>query len=110
MKGNSAFYDGYNKVGSRNVKVVKKETTIEIRNNDHIKVPYEGDPNSVTIIRKNGKIFQERYYDKDGLPYLDIDYTDHGNPKQHPFVPHEHGWEITPTGERKRNKKGRRIK
>ena len=30
------------------------------------------------------------YYDEDGNAYLDIDYTDHGNPKTHPIVPHQH--------------------
>jgi hypothetical protein len=32
----------------------------------------------------------ERYYNQEGMAYLDIDYTDHGNPKMHPNVPHEH--------------------
>jgi len=36
------------------------------------------------------KTIQERYYDSHGKAYLDIDYTDHGNPKMHPHVPHEH--------------------
>ncbi len=34
----------------------------------------------------------ERYYGADGLPEKDIDYTDHGNPKTHPKVPHIHPW------------------
>lgn len=40
----------------------------------------------------DGIVHQERYYDKDGNPHLDIDYSDHGNPKKHPVVPHEHNW------------------
>lgn len=40
----------------------------------------------------NGKVVQRRYYDKDGNADLDIDYTDHGNPKAHPKVPHRHDW------------------
>lgn len=40
----------------------------------------------------NGKVLQRRYYDKDGNADLDIDYTDHGNPKAHPKVPHRHDW------------------
>jgi hypothetical protein len=24
---------------------------------------------------------------------LDVDHTDHGNPKRHPEVPHEHEWD-----------------
>lgn len=40
----------------------------------------------------NGKVVQRRYYDKNGNADMDIDYTDHGNPKQHPKVPHRHDW------------------
>lgn len=32
----------------------------------------------------------ERYDEKDRKPYIDIDYTNHGNSKLHPHVPHEH--------------------
>ena len=49
-----------------------------------------GQPNSVTQKTINGKITSERYYDENGNAYLDIDYTDHGNPKTHPIVPHQH--------------------
>ena len=30
---------------------------------------------------------------KKGRAKKDIDYTDHGNPKDHPKVPHEHFWD-----------------
>ncbi|MGL6009872.1 MAG: hypothetical protein ACRC1D_10500 [Culicoidibacterales bacterium] len=30
--------------------------------------------------------------DEKGLPKLDIDANDHGNPSAHPFVPHSHDW------------------
>ncbi|KAA0944242.1 hypothetical protein FQ087_19170 [Sporosarcina sp. ANT_H38] len=40
----------------------------------------------------NGKVLQRRYYDKNGNADLDIDYTNHGNPKAHPKVPHRHDW------------------
>lgn len=110
MKGHNAFFDSYNIMGSSSVKIVKEEKIIYIHEKEHFNIPYNGIPNSVTIIRKNGKVHQERYYDEYGLPYLDIDYTDHGNPKQHPVVPHEHDWIITPTGERKRDKNWRKIK
>lgn len=110
MKGNCAFFDSYNIAGSKSVKIVNIENEININNNEkHITVPYNGIPNSVIIIKRDGVIHQERYYDEDGLPYLDIDYSDHGNPKQHPVVPHEHHWYPSPTGERKREKKWRNI-
>lgn len=38
----------------------------------------------------NDKLSTERYYGSDGKPYLDIDYSNHGNAKMHPHVPHEH--------------------
>ena len=68
-----------------------------------------GIPNLVTIIKKNGIIESERYYDEQGNPYLDIDYTNHGNSKAHPIVPHEHGWEKDSDVAYRRDK-GRRIK
>ncbi|GLC88511.1 hypothetical protein [Lysinibacillus piscis] len=40
----------------------------------------------------NGKVVQRRYFDKNGNADVDIDYDDHGNPKQHPKVPHRHDW------------------
>ena len=46
----------------------------------------------------NGKVLQRRYYDKNGNADLDIDYTDHGNPKDHPKVPHRHDWNGTTRG------------
>lgn len=56
------------------------------------KVPYLGEPNSVFDNYRNGIIQQRRYYGKTGKPRLDIDMTDHGNPKEHPVVPHYHEW------------------
>lgn len=32
------------------------------------------------------------YRDSSGKSYLDIHYTNHGNPKKHPKVPHRHSW------------------
>ena len=57
---------------------------------DSHSVPTQGVPNSVTQNFKDGKLDSERYYDDNGNAYLDIDYTNHGNPKTHPNVPHEH--------------------
>lgn len=54
--------------------------------------PFEGMPDSVFDNYKNGHIVQRRFYGKTGKPRLDIDLTDHGNPKKHPVVPHRHGW------------------
>ena len=71
-------------------------------------MPMESTPDSVVRNFKDGMIYNERYYGNNGLPYLDIDYSDHGNPKMHPHVPHQH--EITfDDGKMKRKKSDGRI-
>ena len=54
------------------------------------KMPDTSEPNSVAQKKDGDKLLTERYYNEKGEPYLDIDYTDHGNPKTHPIVPHKH--------------------
>lgn len=76
----------YNSAESKSVGVVNQ---VEVRQDAH-NVPMKGLPNSVTQNFIGDKLVSERYYDKDGKAYLDIHYTDHGNPKKHPNVPHEH--------------------
>lgn len=56
------------------------------------KLPFRGESNSAIDRTNNGKIHQRRYYDDVGLPKLDVDYTNHGNSKAHPIVPHSHDW------------------
>ena len=81
---------GAGSYNSANSSSVRKVDTVNTVNNPH-SVPMKGQqPNSVTRIFRDGKLTSERYYDSDGNAYLDIDYTDHGNPKTHPDVPHEH--------------------
>lgn len=81
----------YNKAGSSDVRKVDKINKIDTSNNKN-KLGIKGEPNSVTKNYKHGKMIKERYYDEKGDVYLDIDYTDHGNPKFHPIVPHQHNW------------------
>lgn len=98
MKGYNSDYGGggssdgsvngedFNSAGSNSVGQVDSVTiTADVHS-----VPTTGEPNSVSKNYKNGKLDSERYYDADGNAYLDIDYSDHGNPKTHPTVPHEH--------------------
>ena len=94
----------YNSAGSKSVKDVKSVTRLD----DAHSVPVHGEPNSVTQSYKNGNLVTERYYDNNGNPYLDIDYTDHGNPKMHSVVPHEHSVDVT-DGAINRERKGRAI-
>jgi hypothetical protein len=68
------------------------EKSVEIVKNS--KIPTTHTPNS--IIRRvdnDGKLISERIFGPDGRVVKDIHYTDHGNPKQHPKVPHEHIWD-----------------
>ena len=76
----------YNTAGSSSAGKVASVT----KTNDLHSVPSHGVPDSVSKNYKNGKLDSERYYDKNGDAYLDIDYTNHGNSKMHPDVPHEH--------------------
>lgn len=63
------------------------------------KTPSSSKPNSVYDLKQDNAVVRRRFYGKTGKPRLDIDLTDHGNPKQHPVVPHRHGWrELTDGG------------
>lgn len=84
----------YNRAHSKNV----KEVDSVIHRTDQ-KVPMYSSPNSVIQKpSKDGSLMTERYFDKNGKAYLDIDYTDHGNSKKHPIVPHEHKIRIDEDG------------
>ena len=90
--GNSSSSSGpvngkdYNGAGSKSV---DKVDSVTVTSDIHT-VPKEGPPNSVSKNYVDGNLDSERYYDENGNSYLDIDYSDHGNPKTHPTVPHEH--------------------
>ncbi|MDO4940763.1 MAG: hypothetical protein Q4E33_03625 [Erysipelotrichaceae bacterium] len=114
MKANSGFFNGtsgntkyklniqffgedpkngidYNSAGSKSINSVTYKTITKDK-----KIPMTAKSNSVkTKLGDGGKILQERYYDSKGKAYLDIDYTNHGNPKMHPNVPHEHDIHFT---------------
>ncbi len=63
------------------------------------KFPTTGKPNTKsTLYGKNGQVIRERWYGSDGNPLKDRDWTDHGNAKQHPNVPHDHDWVVGPGG------------
>lgn len=76
----------YNTAGSGTVKRVDVVT----KTYDAHSIPQHGTPNSVSENYRDGTLLSERYYDADGNAYLDIDYSNHSNPKTHPIVPHEH--------------------
>ncbi|WP_219834728.1 hypothetical protein [Paenibacillus sp. R14(2021)] len=74
----------------------KNHTTAPSNRNPGLK----GEPNSsVDIVDPNtGQIKTRRYYGPDGKATRDVDMTDHGNPKLHPEVPHEHKFEYNSDG------------
>lgn len=78
----------YNFLGS---KLVKKVTNTFISDKG-VSIKKIGHPNSVSKKIIGGYVVTERYYNNKGEAYLDIDYTCHGNPAVHPFVPHIHRW------------------
>ena len=86
--GGSSLKGGmsYNSAGSSEVGTVSSGKIIGMGE----KVPTTSTPSAVVQKRNGDKIIVERYYNEKGEPYLDIDYTDHGNPKAHPIVPHKH--------------------
>lgn len=81
-----------------NLKDLYKEVHRQVKVQENIvtgichKVPPDAEPNSVFDNYKDGKLESRRYYGKTGKPRLDIDLTDHHNPKEHMVVPHYHDW------------------
>lgn len=57
---------------------------------------------SVDIVDVDGNIKTRRWYDSEKNASRDVDFSNHGNPKEHPEVPHEHTWEYN-NGKPKRN-------
>ncbi|AEB75049.1 RHS repeat domain-containing protein [Clostridium botulinum] len=59
------------------------------------KLPIDNQDPSLTLDRINelGKIIARRFYDELGRALRDVDFTNHGNPKDHPIVPHVHIWD-----------------
>lgn len=85
-----------------------KEVNYAYQVNNAHSLSREYTANSVIQNFKDGNLITERYFDNSGKSYLDIDYTNHGNPKMHPNVPHEHAISFE-SGNFRREKKGRRI-
>lgn len=76
----------YNSAGSSEVDLVTEVSSLKMGE----KMPVTSSPNSVAQKKNGDEAVTERYFNSNGEPYLDIDYTDHGNPKTHPVVPHKH--------------------
>ena len=90
----------YNTAGSSTVRQVDSI----VATHDAHSVPPHGMPNSALKNYQGGILTSERYYDARGDAYLDIDYTNHGNAKTHPIVPHEHDISFKSNGDMCRKK------
>lgn len=88
----------------RDVRWQRKALENQHDSSDARSVPFEYKPNSVYDKVNNGEIVQRRYFGRTGKPRLDIDLTDHGNPKEHTTVPHYHDWNEKADGRIERDK------
>lgn len=55
-------------------------------------MPTQGPPNGWLEIPGESSPKQRRWYDENGDAIHDRDYSNHGNSKKHPKVPHDHEW------------------
>lgn len=51
-----------------------------------------GMPNARYDYYQGGKLKSSRFTDTNGIPIKSTHYTNHGNAKTHPQVPHSHDW------------------
>ena len=75
------------------------------------KIPIHNTPNSVVEKIIDNKIVTRRFFGKNGKVKLDIDFTNHGNSKEHPIAPHAHSWKPTQKNKEKyvRQRVGREL-
>ncbi|MGX7150329.1 hypothetical protein [Enterococcus ureasiticus] len=74
--------------------IVDSGTKVAVETTTNNKLPTIHKPNTVIKrVDENGKLISERIFDENGRVIKDIHHTDHGNPKLHPKVPHEHTWD-----------------
>ncbi len=45
---------------------------------------------SLDKLGEDGLLIERRYFDSSGKVEYDVDFTNHGNAKEHPIVPHVH--------------------
>ena len=86
-KGSSEPKTGinYNFAKSKSVKRVALVRNI----GEQHSMPIYSTPNSVSQKIRDGKMYEERFYDSAGKAYLDIDYSFHNTPGKH-TNPHQH--------------------
>ncbi|MEG2688825.1 MAG: hypothetical protein RSA24_06615, partial [Clostridia bacterium] len=70
---------------SGGIVIVTREIDLPTYNNP-------GNPNTIYKYFKNGFHKSSRITDTNGFPVKSVHYTNHGNSKLHPQVPHTHNW------------------
>lgn len=53
---------------------------------------HPGQPNSRYNYYKNGLLKKSVWTNSNGVPIKSRHFTNHGSPKAHPVVPHDHDW------------------
>ncbi|MGY0374242.1 hypothetical protein [Clostridium sp. JNZ J1-5] len=48
---------------------------------------------SLDQVNESGETIMRRFFDDLGRALRNVDFTNHGNPKEHPIVPHVHTWD-----------------
>ncbi|HHQ0801661.1 TPA: hypothetical protein ACSKLW_001928, partial [Listeria innocua] len=81
----------YNTAKSKGTKTASHSNVVKSTKTKSL--PYKSSkPYSSKDFYDGKKLKQRRYYDKNGKAQMDIDYTNHGNAKLHPKVPHRHNF------------------
>lgn len=89
-------------LGHRPKKKVEKTKTpgiIKVTVSGHGTIPKYTTPNSIVDhLSYDGKVDVRTFYGKTGLKVREINTTDHGHPKQHPWGSHSHDYEWNEDG------------
>lgn len=73
---------------------------VKVKSKEVRQLEREGEPYSSEDLVDNDDLLTRRYFGEDGMADMDIDYTNHKQPKIHPKVPHRHDFDWTkPLGE-----------
>jgi hypothetical protein len=85
--------ESFPRVSSENVQNFDTDTRIATITSMHGRTPAVGLPHwKYDILSSDGTIATRRFFGGDGKTFLDVDFTDHGDAKKHPYAPHSHDW------------------
>lgn len=78
-------------VEDENDKIETEDAVVKLYDQHKPLIKFES--NAITEEYQEGVLTSKRYFDAAGQVYKQIDYTNHGNAKRHPYVPHIHYYE-----------------